>query len=295
VSAAHVTCVTDALAETLRLPADRLECNVSQTDDDATVELEITVLGIDQGGLDSAVRRSLPACARDPLQCRRIEAHTTEQPARAPAVRSRRLRVAEVVRVLAIALGIFIGIRSVVQTFRVDGPSMVPTFQNGQSLIVFRPAYWHVDGTPFDGLLPIRPQGSIHYVFGGPRRGDLVVFRPPGDSNFESDLVKRIIGLPGDVVSIRDGEVVVNGTRLVEPYVVFPADYTYPGGDLGLLVPNDSYFVLGDNRPASADSHLGWLVPAEKLLGQAVLSYWPPNRWGFVPRAEVRAADPPGP
>jgi signal peptidase I len=197
-------------------------------------------------------------------------------------------RVGELARLAVLLVAIFIGFRSIAQTFRVDGPSMLPNFQTGQTLIINRMAYWHIEGTPLEGLLPVRPQGSVDYVFGGPRRGDAVVFRPPGGSNFESDLIKRIIGLPGDVVAIEDGRVVVNGQRLEEPYVQFPADYTYPGDDLAVLVPSDSYFVLGDNRPVSADSHLGWLVPADKLVGPAWLSYWPLQLWGLVPHGEVR-------
>jgi signal peptidase I len=117
------------------------------------------------------------------------------------------------------------------------------------------------------------------------------MFRPPGESNFESDLIKRIIGLPGDIVSIQAGVVYVNGEPVIEPYVKFPADYTYPGSGTAVLVPNDSYFVLGDNRPVSADSHLGWLVPADKLVGEAWLSYWPIQRWGIVPHLERGPGD----
>ena len=210
------------------------------------------------------------------------------RPAPTPATTGRlRRRAVEFVQLAAVLLGIVLGIRTLIQTFRVDGVSMLPTFVTGQMLIVNRTAYWHTDGTPFEGLLPVQAQGSVKYVFGGPRRGDVVVFRPPGDSNFEADLIKRIIGLPGDTVSIKSGEVSVNGYPLTEPYIRFPADYTYPGDDLAVLVPADSYFVLGDNRPESADSHLGWLVPAEKLIGQAWLSYWPPDRWGLVSHADL--------
>jgi signal peptidase I len=191
-------------------------------------------------------------------------------------------RVGEIARAVAILLAIFIGMRSLIQTFRVDGPSMTPNLETGQRLLVNRVAYLHTDGTPFEGLLPDHRQGSVAYLFGGPRRGDVVVLRPPGESGFDADLVKRIIGLPGDTVAIQDGRVYVNGDELTEPYVRFAADYSYPGEGLAILVPNDSYFVLGDNRPISSDSHLGWLVPADKLVGQAWLSYWPMQRFGLV-------------
>jgi len=205
-----------------------------------------------------------------------------------PRATSQTYNPAEMLRVAGILLIIFLGLRTVMQTFRVDGPSMNPNFDSGQTLIVNRLAYWYVNGSPFEGLVPVRPQGSIDFVFGGPQRGDVVVFRPPGDSNFDQDLIKRVIGLPGESVSIQAGKVVVDGNILGEPYVTFPADYTFPGEGLVFRVPTDSYFVLGDNRPESSDSHLGWVVTAEKLVGAPVLSYWPPGRWGFVSRGEVR-------
>jgi len=300
VSARHARCVADSVSAALApqgITRSRLEITEHRPSDDSSiVEVEITAIGVDQSTLERVVRQSSPACLTD-------DSHTVVAPLR-PLVRvadtvpaidvapatpvGRRQQVEEIVRLVALLLAIFIAVRLVMQTFRVDGPSMTPLLQDGQALIVFRPAYWYTDGTPFEGLLPIQPQGSIHYLFGGPRRGDIVVFRPPGDSNFDSDLVKRIVGLPGDAVAIQGGQVLVNDFILGEPYVQFPSDYVYPGDGLRVFVPDDSYFVLGDNRPASADSHLGWLVPAEKLLGQAVVSYWPPERWGFVPRGDVR-------
>jgi signal peptidase I len=83
-------------------------------------------------------------------------------------------------------------------------------------------------------------------------------------------------------VLIEQGMVFVNGSRLDEPYVHTPATDTYPGDDRPMRVPEDSYFVLGDNRPSSADSRLGWFVPADSLVGRAWLSYWPPTRWTLV-------------
>ena len=148
----------------------------------------------------------------------------------------------------------FLLLRTLIQTFHVDGPSMNPNFETDQRLLVNKVIYWHVEGTPFEGLIPSRPQGSIDYVFGGPNRGDVVIFRPPGPSDFDSDLIKRIIGLPGEAVAIQDGHLFVNSRPIDEPYIAYPADYTYPGPDLEVVVPNDSYFVLGDNRRVSADS-----------------------------------------
>jgi signal peptidase I len=198
-----------------------------------------------------------------------------------------RRHAAEAVRLVAIVVAVFIGLRSVIQTFNVDGPSMNPNLRSGQRVLVNKAVYWHVEGTPFEGLIPAHREGSIEYLFGGPQRGDVVIFRPPGESEFDADLIKRVIGLPGDTVSIQTGTLYVNDVAQTEPYVAFAADYTFPAPGRAVIVPSDSYFVLGDNRPVSADSHLGWFVPVEKLVGQAWLTYWPPDQWGLLARGDI--------
>jgi signal peptidase I len=133
---------------------------------------------------------------------------------------------------------------AVLQGSHVEGISMLPSLQPGQLLLVNRTAFW----------------------FGGPHRGDLVVFRAP--TGPARDFVKRVVGLPGDSVLVDSGRVEVNGQALDEPYIRFQADYTYPGDGQPLEVPKGAYFVLGDNRPESDDSHLGWLVPSRNLIGK---------------------------
>ena len=104
------------------------------------------------------------------------------------------------------------------------------------------------------------------YLFSGPQRGDIVVFRNPdlGRDNY----VKRVIGVPGDQVRVDAGQVIVNGVELDEPYVTQTDDYSFPSNGQPVRVPRNSYFVLGDNRPVSADSHLGWFVRSDQVLGQ---------------------------
>jgi signal peptidase I len=172
-----------------------------------------------------------------------------------------------------------LGLRTVVQNFRVEGISMEPTFGGGQALIVNRAAYVHVEHTPL-AVLPTTAQGSTSYLFGGPQRGDVAVFKAPPEPN--ADYIKRIIGLPGETVLIKQGQVYINGQRLDEPYVNYPASYNFPIDGTPLVVPDGNYFVLGDNRPESFDSHLGWVVPVDNLIGRAWLRYWPPNEVGVV-------------
>ncbi len=186
----------------------------------------------------------------------------------------------ELFQTIVLTVVIFLGVRAVVQNFRVEGASMEPTLHTGQYLLINKVAYFRPTGTPLDSLLPITRQGSVDYLFGGPQRGDVAVFRAPNQP--DKDFIKRVIGLPGDLVLVRGGQVFVSGQRLDEPYIQFPATYTYPADGRPLRVPEDSYFVLGDNRPNSSDSRLGWFVPVDNLVGRAWLSYWPPASWGVL-------------
>jgi signal peptidase I len=172
------------------------------------------------------------------------------------------------------------GIRALVENFRVEGTSMQPTFAGGQALVVNRMAYVHVDSSRLASIVPATHQGSTSYVFGGPQRGDVVVFRAPPQP--DTDYIKRIIGLPGETILITHGQVSIDGQRLQEPYVDFPASYNFPLDGRPTVVPDGNYFVLGDNRPDSFDSHLGWFVPADNLIGRAWLRYWPPTELGMV-------------
>ena len=177
----------------------------------------------------------------------------------------------EVAQTALLVVLMFIGVRVVVQNFRVEGPSMQPTLTTGEFLWVNKAAYLRLNG---------------QYVLGGPKRGDIVVLRSP-DTSEDVDLIKRIIGMPGDQLRIEHGEVFINGQSLDEPYIRFQASYNYAEAS----VPADQYFVLGDNRPNSRDSHFGWFVPAQNLVGRAWLSYWPPADWGLTPGAAYATQD----
>jgi signal peptidase I len=193
----------------------------------------------------------------------------------------------EIAQAVVASAALILGIRAVVLNFRVEGVSMQPTFASGEVLLVNRAAYFHVDWAPLTNLLPLQHQGTISYLFGGPHRGDVVVFHAPPQPG--TDYIKRIIGLPGDTVSIDSGVVTVNGTPLNEPYIRIPANYRFPSSGTA-RVPDDSYFVLGDNRPESFDSHFGWFVPVGNLVGEAWIRYWPPNETSIVQGAAATTA-----
>jgi signal peptidase I len=174
----------------------------------------------------------------------------------------------ELIQTVVLMVVLFLAVRGVAQNFRVEGPSMQPTLTSGEFLWVNKAAYFEWNG---------------QYVLGGPQRGDIAVLRSP-DASEDIDLIKRVIGLPGDRVSVLHGEVFINGQPLTEPYIRFQASYNFPmDGSQEVVVPAGQYFVLGDNRANSRDSHLGWFVPAENLVGRAWLSYWPPAAWGVMP------------
>lgn len=163
----------------------------------------------------------------------------------------------EILIIIIVAVGIFFLLQTTVQSFIIVGASMKPTFEQGQRLLV----------------------NKAVYRFREPQRGDVIVFHPP--HNQREDYVKRIIAIGGDTVRIEEGIVYVNGSELSEPYIntANPATYSHDQE----TIPDNNYFVLGDNRSNSNDSHNGWTVEDEDLIGKAWLSIWPPNQWGVVP------------
>jgi signal peptidase I len=187
---------------------------------------------------------------------------------------------AELAQAVVVTALFIVGLRTVIQNFRVEGISMLPAFEGGQALVINRAAYFHVEHSPLAKLVPTTSQGSIKYVFGGPQRGDVAVFRAPPQP--DADYIKRIIGLPGESVLVRGGRVFINGRPLEESYIDFLASYDFPPNGQPIVVPDGNYFVLGDNRPESFDSHLGWFVPVDNLIGRAWLRYWPPTELGVI-------------
>ncbi len=161
----------------------------------------------------------------------------------------------EILITAILALIIFLGARVTVQTFIVVMTSMEPSFHDGQRLLV----------------------NKAIYIFGDPERGDVVIFEAPNGR--QGDYIKRVIGLPGDTIEIKDEAVYIDGSKLDEPYIKDAPTYTLAE----LEIPENHYFVLGDNRNNSDDSHHGWVVPRENMIGKAWISTWPPENWGLVP------------
>jgi len=163
--------------------------------------------------------------------------------------------------ILALALVIFILFQITLQSSVVVGSSMEPNLHQGQRILVSKVVY------------------KLHE----PERGDIIVFPNPINPNVE--YIKRIIGLPGETVEIRDGMVYIHkedGTVLTldeRDYIVNPASNSFYGN----TIPPDNYFVLGDNRNNSSDSRGGWTVPGQDIVGKAWLSIWPPGQWGLAP------------
>lgn len=161
----------------------------------------------------------------------------------------------ELVITAVLALAIFFLLRFTIDTVIVVGASMEPSFYSGQRILV----------------------SKVSYHMHEPERGDVIVFKPTTIE--KGELIKRIIALPKDTVEVKGGAVYVNGTKLKEPYIKSPPNYDFPEQE----VPSDRYFVLGDNRNKSNDSHTGWFVLHQNIVGKAWVSIWPPPKWGLVP------------
>ncbi|MCA1904294.1 MAG: signal peptidase I [Cyanobacteria bacterium KgW148] len=110
---------------------------------------------------------------------------------------------------------------------------------------------------------------KISYRWRAPRRGEIIVFEPPFQGG--KAYIKRVIGLPGEEVAIHNGQVLINGIPLQEPYILEPPHYEMPA----YTIPPDCYWVMGDNRNNSNDSHVWGFLPKENIMGRAVFRFWP--------------------
>lgn len=172
-----------------------------------------------------------------------------------------------------------------IQAFKIPTSSMEDTLLIGDHIIANKFIY----GT----TLIFKKEKVLKFT--QPKRGDVVIFRYPNDPKYM--FIKRCIGVPGDKIEIKDKVVYVNGEKLDEPYVyhkdirTFPAQYT-PRDNYGpVTVPENSFFVMGDNRDFSADSRFWGFLPHRYLRGKAWLVYWPPSRWRIIKHYKIDLGD----
>lgn len=166
--------------------------------------------------------------------------------------------IVELLKTLVSAGILAFGIRACVAEARfIPSESMLPTLAIDDRLIVEK----------------------VSYRFREPKRGDVVVFSPTDtlkEQNYKDAFIKRVIGIPGDVVEIKKSNVYVNNQELTEKYILNAPNYNYGP----IKVPDGQYLVLGDNRNNSYDSHYWGFVPRENLIGRATVRFWPLNRLG---------------
>jgi signal peptidase I len=164
----------------------------------------------------------------------------------------------EIVKIVIISLAIIIPIRYyLIQPFFVRGASMEPNFANAQYLLI----------------------NEISYRFEEPTRGEVIVFRYPLD--ISQYYIKRIIGLPGETVEIKDSQVVIYNSDFPQGMILGESAYlpekTITWGNIKVELGEDEYFVLGDNRQASSDSRQWGVLPRQDIIGRVWLRAWPLN------------------
>lgn len=165
----------------------------------------------------------------------------------------------EILQTLIMAVVLYFLIDAVVGRVRVENISMQPTLHEGQFILV----------------------NKLAYRLGDFERGDVIIFH----HDATEDYIKRVIGLPGDRVEVRNQHVYINGEMLTESYIAAPLQYT------GIWeVPQGELFVLGDNRNQSSDSHQWGFVPTTTVVGRALIVYWPLNEVKILNQTPVVAA-----
>jgi signal peptidase I len=165
----------------------------------------------------------------------------------------------ELLETVVLAVILYFGIDAIIARVRVENISMKPTLVPGEFLMV----------------------NKLAYKIGKPKYGDIVVFHYDPTEDF----IKRIIGLPGDTVEVKNGVVYVNQQAFTEPYIAETPNYTGTW-----IVPAESLFVLGDNRNNSSDSHVWGFVSMKEVIGKAIVIYWPLKDARLIKPALVVAA-----
>jgi signal peptidase I len=193
---------------------------------------------------------------------------TQADPEKRPVLVSRNTLWRDVIEILLLIITIYSLVNLATARAVVEGASMQPNFYTGQLVIVNRFAYY----------------------FSRPQRGDVIVLHDPQDP--AQDFIKRVVGLPGEVVTIKEGRVYVNDTLLDEAYI---PRFCTTGCDGQWVLDNEQYFVLGDNRPNSHDSHSFGPIDSKLIVGKAWIRYWPLPDIGMIPHQEYAPVNPVAP
>ena len=261
-----------------------------------------------QFGQDSNEARSFPSSLDESEALYSGEEPDEALPVGESAGDKAKTALREMAETLFLALLIFFTVRGAIQNFKVEGSSMEPALHHGQYLLVNKLSYLGLnlhDLTAKVERLPVtvatrlglgqenvalsEPSSNgegVFFPFGLPDRGDIIVFRFPRDPS--RDFIKRVVGLPGEQVEIRAGVVYINGKKLNEPYILENPTYSRESS----LVPPGNYFVLGDNRNNSSDSHVWGSVPLENIVGKTWFSYWPWKDVGPISGMTAVAGEP---
>lgn len=199
----------------------------------------------------------------------------------------RRHPILELLVIAAIAVGLAIGVQSVLaKPYEIPSSSMAPTLAVGQRVIVDRISH-RLGGAPEIGdIVVFHPPVTAERDYSGPRcsvdkpAGEVCPINDPRESDV--NFIKRVVAGPGDRLEIRGGIPIVNGEPVGEDWSIRPCAGASCSFPKQIVVPADHYFMMGDNRPNSEDSRYWGPVPVDWLIGDAVLTYWPPNRIGTL-------------
>ncbi|MGI5840858.1 MAG: signal peptidase I [Patescibacteria group bacterium] len=180
--------------------------------------------------------------------------------------------ILEFAQSIVLALSVFVLLYLfIAQPNEVKGSSMLPNFKDGEYLLT----------------------DKLSYHLGEPKRGDVVVFKaPPSEpcAEDECEYIKRIIGVPGDRVMVREGRVYLNGALLDEGYLgedTYTEAGTFAVEGMERVIPSGQYLCFGDNRPHSRDGREFGPIKADSIVGKAFFKYWPPSELGTVPKIEI--------
>jgi signal peptidase I len=197
--------------------------------------------------------------------------------------KSARGSLIELVTIVAVALGLALGIQAfLVKPFRIPSESMAPTLEIGQRVLVDRLTKNFGDYGRGDVLVFKPPAGADNNNTCGIQHSARSACPEPTEERSETNFIKRVVGVEGDRLSVRAGRVYINGRPLREPYARFDEACEICNLPEDITIPEDHYFMMGDNRGASADSREWGPVPDDWVIGQAFATYWPPGKIGTL-------------